>query len=767
MSTQDADQWQILSPYLDQALSLSDEERAHWLLAMDEDDSGLAAQLRELLDEHRAAEQEGFLKTGPGWNAGPNLTGQTIGAYQLISPIGQGGMGSLWLAERSDGRFERRCALKFLNIALVGHIGEERFKREGTILARLSHPNIAELVDAGVSPSGQPYLVLEYVEGEHIDQYCDNHRLGVEARIRLFLETLLAVAHAHANLIVHRDLKPSNVIVRKDGTVKLLDFGIAKLLADQGGPAEATELTLEGGRALTPHFAAPEQLTGATITTATDVYALGVLLCVLLTGQHPAGSAPRSPADLVKATVEMESPRLSDLVMSVGSRATAEKRATTSEKLRRLFRGDLDTIVNKTLKKDPQERYASVTAFADDLRRFLRHEMISARPDTMAYRSRKFVRRNRTTVVLATLALIAAIGGVAGTLIQAQTARTQRDLAFRERDRATRITDFMTGMFKVSDPNENAAKDVTAREILDKASEDINTGLEKDPEVRAQMMHAMGNVYTNLGLYERAQSLLERAIEVNRAARGTWDPETLSTMDTLGGTLVQQGRYAEAEKIQRGALEGQRRILGPEHPDTLVTMGDLAGTLALEGRLEESEKLGREVLEKQRRVLGAENRHTIVSMDTLAATLGLEGRLVESQRLEGETIDLERRLYGPDHLGTLMSMANQADTLYLMGKYAEARQLLQQTFDIQRRVLAANHPETARTIYNLGCVAARSGKSDEAFSLLGQAIDHLSPRTVPKVDNDPDLNSLHGDPRFAKLVAHAARRHVSEARCPL
>jgi len=212
MSTQDADQWQILSPYLDQALSLSNEERAHWLLSLDEDDSGLAAQLRELLDEHRAAEQEGFLKIGPGWSAGPNLAGQTIGAYQLISPIGQGGMGSLWLAERSDGRFERRCALKFLNIALVGHIGEERFKREGTILARLSHPNIAELVDAGVSPSGQPYLVLEYVEGEHIDQYCDHHRLAVEARIRLFLETLLAVAHAHANLIVHRDLKPSNVL---------------------------------------------------------------------------------------------------------------------------------------------------------------------------------------------------------------------------------------------------------------------------------------------------------------------------------------------------------------------------------------------------------------------------------------------------------------------------------------------------------------------------------------------------------------------------
>ena len=302
----------------------------------------------------------------------PGLAGQTIGPYTLISQIGQGGMGSVWLAERSDGRFERRVAVKFLNIALMGKSGEERFKREGSILGRLAHPHIAELVDAGVSAAGQPYLVLEYVEGDHIDRYCDQQRLDVEARIRLFLDVLDAVAHAHANLIVHRDLKPSNVLVRNDGQVKLLDFGIAKLLEGEGQEGGATVLTVEGGRAMTPEYAAPEQVTGAPVTTATDVYALGVLLYVVLTGQHPAGSGLRSPADLVKAIVDTEPTRPSEVVSATNANAketttNAARRTTTPDKLSRLLRGDLDTIVAKALKKNPQERYASVTALADDL----------------------------------------------------------------------------------------------------------------------------------------------------------------------------------------------------------------------------------------------------------------------------------------------------------------------------------------------------------------------------------------------------------------
>src|ERR1700728_762538 len=280
-------------------------------------------------------------------------------------------MGSVWLAERNDGRFERRVAVKFIHIALMGKGGEGRFKREGSILGRLSHPHIAELIDAGVSAAGQPYLVLEYIEGDSIDGYCDRQKLDVEARIRLFLEVLGAVAHAHANLIVHRDLKPSNVLVSKDGHVKLLDFGIAKLLEGESQDGAATALTMDGGRVMTPEYAAPEQVTGTPVTTATDVYALGVLLYVLLTGQHPAGRNLRSTADLVKAIVDTEPTRPSDVVAPVLSNGeetatNAARRTTTPERLSRLLRGDLDTIIAKALKKNPQERYTSVTAFADD-----------------------------------------------------------------------------------------------------------------------------------------------------------------------------------------------------------------------------------------------------------------------------------------------------------------------------------------------------------------------------------------------------------------
>ena len=290
MSPQPPDWWQEVTTYLDQALEMPETERSGWLQTLREENPALVAQLQTLLDEHSALKQEGFLEVGAGPEFRPQVPAhQTIDAYTLLSPAGQGGMGSVWLAERNDGRFERQAAVKFLSVGLVGRGVEERFKREGSILGRLAHPHIAELVDAGVSASGQPYLVLEYVDGKHIDEYCDEHKLDVQARVSLFLDVLAAVEHAHTHLIVHRDLKPSNVLVRKDGQVKLLDFGIAKLLEGEGESGAATMLTRDGGAALTPEYAAPEQITGRPVTTTTDVYALGVLLYVLLTGRHPAG----------------------------------------------------------------------------------------------------------------------------------------------------------------------------------------------------------------------------------------------------------------------------------------------------------------------------------------------------------------------------------------------------------------------------------------------------------------------------------------------
>jgi serine/threonine-protein kinase len=277
MSPLSPEQWRVLSPYLDCALTLSKEDCALWVQSLQTEKPEIADKLRGLLEEHRAAIEEGYLEHGPALSLDRGASGENIGAYRLISIIGHGGMGTVWLAERSDGRFERKAAVKFLNLALTGRGLEERFKREGAILGRLSHENIAKLLDAGLTATGQPYLVIEHVEGEPIDRYCDRYRLNIDQRIKLFLDVLSALAHAHANLVIHRDIKAPNVLVSKDGQVKLLDFGIAKLLEGEGQAAPSTMLTQEAGAPLTPEYAAPEQITGSPVTTATDVYALGVL----------------------------------------------------------------------------------------------------------------------------------------------------------------------------------------------------------------------------------------------------------------------------------------------------------------------------------------------------------------------------------------------------------------------------------------------------------------------------------------------------------
>jgi serine/threonine protein kinase len=422
MSKLSPDQWRAISPHLDEALEMTEDQRSTWLSSLQAVNPILASQLELLLHEHRLLSEKGFLEATPvELPVKAALAGQAFGAYTLISQIGHGGMGTVWLAQRNDGRFERRVAVKVLNVALMGKGGEERFRREGRILGRLTHPNIAELIDAGVSPNGQPYLVLEYVEGGHIDRYCDQNKLDVRARVRLFLDALHAVAAAHANHIVHRDLKPSNLLVRLDGQVKLLDFGIAKLLEAEGQIGESP-ITLEGARALTPEYAAPEQLKGEAVTAATDVYAAGVLLYLLLTGQHPAGAGPHTPARLIEAILDTEPLRPSATVAQTQTKqettvTNARKRATTPDELVRLLRGDLDTIVGKALKKNPLERYASIESFAEDLQRYLRHQPITARPDTLAYRTGKFIRRHRSRVTAALLVTAALVGTAIATWI--------------------------------------------------------------------------------------------------------------------------------------------------------------------------------------------------------------------------------------------------------------------------------------------------------------------------------------------------------------
>ena len=543
MSMITPDEWREISSYLDEALGMDTGQRAAWVAGVRHENPVIADRLQALLDAHRNLASEEFLERPA--IIGSISAGQTVGAYTLLAPIGEGGMSTVWLAGRSDGRFEGRTAVKFLNVARLGRAGHERFIREGSILGRLQHPHIAHLMDAGLTGAGQPYLVLEYVEGEHIDRYCDHHTLGVQGRVEIFVDVLSAVGHAHANLIVHRDIKPSNVLVTGPGQVKLLDFGIAKLLEDELNGVTASQLTREAGAALTPQYAAPEQLTGGPVSTATDVYSLGVLLYMLLTGHHPAGDQAQSYADLVKATVDADPPAMSDVPVDA---EMAAARSTTPDKLRHALRGDLDTIAAKALQKTPQGRYLSVTALADDLRRWLRHDPISARPDTPAYRAAKFVRRNRSAVALSALAALAAAAGVAGTLLQAQMARRQRDFAFRELARAEQINSLNHFLLTDAAP---AGTVTTVNDLLASAERIVEHENDKGGAARVEALISIGMQYADIDENSRSLSVLQKAYELSRglddpsvrarAACALAIPMTLGAERERAESLVQDG----------------------------------------------------------------------------------------------------------------------------------------------------------------------------------------------------------------------------------
>ena len=544
------DQWRKLSPQLEEALGMNDEECSIWLTGLRRENPTLAEQLEALLGERKELVDEGFLEHSPQGPSGE--APRMFGAYSLLSQLGQGGMGTVWLAERNDGRFERRVAVKVLNLALMGRGGAERFRREGTILGRLEHPHIAGLLDAGVSSSGQPFLVLEYVEGEHLDRYCDERRLCVRERICLFLQVLEAVSHAHGNLIVHRDLKPSNVLVRNDGQVKLLDFGISKLLEQEGS---APEQTSTGGQALTPQYATPEQLKGEPVTTATDIYALGVLLYELFTGQHSVGAGPHTPAGLMEAILHEEAPRPSQVVsptyVSADAVANAAMRSTTPEKLSRSLRGDLDTIVAKSLKKEPRERYSSVTALADDLRRYLKTQPIAARPDHLGYRTAKFMRRNRVVLLLTAIALLATVAGAVGTLGQARTARRQRDFAIRQLGRAERMNSLNELLLSDISPMEAP---VTAKELLEREEHIVEREHYENPASHVEILISIGSQYSGEEENQRALRLLNEAYELSRTVQ---EPSIRARAACeLGWALVPGGEMQKAESlIEQGLRE--------------------------------------------------------------------------------------------------------------------------------------------------------------------------------------------------------------------
>jgi serine/threonine-protein kinase len=515
----DAQRWQRLSAWLDQVLDLPTEQRQAWLDDLAGRDAALAGELRAVLAGASVGKGTQILQGAAPAVTMASLAGRRIGAYTLLEPLGEGGMGSVWLAERSDGRFDGRAAVKLLHAGLFQRALAERFRREGAILARLAHPHIARLVDAGLTDDGQPYLVLEHVAGERIDRWCDARQLDVRRRIVLFGQVLQAVQHAHAQLVVHRDLKPANVMVDAQGSVKLLDFGIAKLLEDDGAHAEATELTRDAGRVLTPLYAAPEQTRGDAVTTAADVYALGLLLYLLLTGQHPRidakGKAATGDAALPLASrVVTDTTRRSDEDL----RAAAVARGATPARLAHALAGDIDNILAKALRAEPGERYATAAAFADDLQRHLDGHTVSARPDSLGYRASRFVGRHKLGVGLAAAALMAIVGIAGVAEHQRREAEREREVATRQRGNAEAVVMFLgEQLSQISEPGVPA----DPGQRVDLAQRRAEQLFRDVPEVLVQLY---GRFHSMNGALNRTEAAESNVAAIEAAARQSQDP---------------------------------------------------------------------------------------------------------------------------------------------------------------------------------------------------------------------------------------------------
>jgi len=663
-------------------------------------------------------------------------------------------MGEVWLAEQKQP-VRRRVAVKLIKAGMDTREVVARFESERQALALMDHPGIAKVFAAGSTPQGRPYFVMEYVAGTPITDYCDKHKLNTRQRLELFMPVCDAVQHAHQKAILHRDLKPSNILVGEvDGkpTPRVIDFGVAKATAQR--LTAGTMFTQVGAIVGTPGYMSPEQAdsAGTDVDTRTDVYSLGVVLYELLVGVLPLDFSKSAVDQFARRLRDEDAPRPSARLRTLGEEtgATAQNRATDAPALARQLRGDLDAITLKALEKDRTRRYATPSELAGDIGRYLRHEPVLARPASTVYRARKYVRRHRLGVAFAATAAVLLVSLA---VVQAVELRRIK----RERDRADRVTEFMTRMFKVSDPGEARGNDIRAREILDKASKEIDTGLSKDPELQAQMMQVMGNVYESLGLYGRAESLLRRAVEIRRRILGVGNSDTLQSIDALVFVLAEDSRYAEAEKLAREALETRSRELGPAHRKTLDSMHYLAAILYGEGRFREAEKLNRETLEVARRVLTPQDELIGKIVTNLALDLENEGKHAEAEKLDREVLEIDLRTFGPDHPAVLGDMNNLAGALQGQHRYIEAEKLFVEALQAQRRVLGPEHPDTLMTMANLEGLLALEKRYAEAEKIGRET---LTARPGPRSYAD-----RHGKPgRSARLGRPVpGRRRTAEA----
>ncbi len=719
----DAGRWKRIETIFHDALELPEEVRDSFVRLACSGDDALYKEVCALLaaDDapHSLLEGRAIDAVEPP-RSGELPEGTRVGPYRVVGVIGTGGMGAVYLAERADGQFEQRVALKLIKRGMDSDLILARFHAERRILARLQHPNIATLLDGGMSEEGLPYFTMEYVDGRPINEYCDENRLTVEERLDLFQSVCAAVQYAHGSLVVHRDLKPSNILVTRDGHVKLLDFGIARVLDD-----DEDGLTRSGQRVMTPAYASPEQVRGEPVTTATDVYSLGVVLYELLCGRHPHRDTTSTPAELERAIAETAAERPSrfpsrlDATRAAASpESVANARRLTPSRLQRRLEGDLDNICLTALRKEPERRYASVSQLLEDIRLHLQGRPVSARPDTVRYRFGKFVRRNRAGV--AAVSTLIVLVAVMTTLYTTRLAR-ERDRARLEAAKAAEVSRFLTSLFEAADPYTSRGETVTAREMLDRGSERVRTELGDQPDVLADMLETIGMAYGNLGVLDEAVDLLKEAYALRVKVDGESSRKAVETTVRLTEVLVGTGAYAEAESIGTHAVAVSRQM--GDRTALCAALGSLAQAVNYQGRFDDAEGMYRESIRIRSQILPPDSADASPVVNNFALMMHEMSRYAEADTLFRRALGAQEKIYGLRHPETNTTRYNYAQLLADEGYLTRACTMWEQVLATDRQLFPPGHPSIAFTLSAYGRSLARIGSYEEAIELQREALD--------------------------------------------
>lgn len=719
-----SERWRDIDRVVDGALDLDPPLRAAFVARACADDDELCAEVERLL---RSCEQaRGFLEQPAFEYVAPLVTaepasdvaeGMRVGPYRVVAEIGRGGMGSVYVAERDDDQYRQRVALKLVRRGLDGDQRIlRRFMEERQILASLEHPNIARMLDGGVTTEGLPYFAMEFVEGTPIDRYCDARLLSVEGRLRLFCRVCDAVQYAHQRLVVHRDLKPSNILVTKDGIVKLLDFGIARLLADDAAPGDSPG-TRTDVPMMTPAYASPEQIRGGALSTSSDVYSLGVLLYELLAGQRPRGDGGRiwQEVALVHTDDEAERPSVALRKDALAAGVAAGARGTTAGRLQHNLQGDLDTIVLTALRTEVERRYQTAEGLGADVQRYLAGHPVWARRDSWSYRTQKFVRRHRIAVAAGAAFVVLLLGFTAVT-------RVQSTRIARERDKAEQVSSLLAGLFTTSDPYAGRGREVTARDLLDSGALRVDRDLRSQPGTRGAMLAVIGRAYYGLGRYADARRMLERSIVLRRAELGEADTSVARTSNLLATVMLDQGNYIAAESLYRQTLVVRRRLLPPAHPDVASTLRGLALAHRARGDHARAEPLLREALSIQRRQRPPNALDIAATLTALAHLRRDAGDYAAAEPLYRRVYSLRLTKLGGRHPDVANSIVNIGGVLAAMGNYAAAEPLLRQGIASKRLSLGDEHPDVATDMGALASLLHNKGDATAAESVYREVL---------------------------------------------